>query len=241
MYSPPAGLGERSGRQTCKMNGGLTAFSLRPDVSPTPRSRVKPPPLSRFARSAIVLGVALRLALAWVNGEANDDHMPVIRTIEFEHRFPTVHEEWESFQPKLYHTTVAIVLGTLGVESSTAQVRIAQLIGCLAGLATLVIAVRFFRRSPLSPQAQTGAIAFMSLNPALIGINGQATNDSFVILFGTLALTAGVNFFRDYRARDFGVMTAASLAAGALQRQRARHYDHRLPALCSRPQAGVFS
>ncbi len=180
----------------------------------TPSSRVKPDVLGWLTWCSVVIGVVLRLTLACLNTEANDDHMPVIRTIAFEHRFPAVGEQWESFQPKLYHTTAALVLRTFDVQAPAAQVRIAQLIGCLAGLLTLVVAIRFFQRADLSPGARTAAIAFVSLNPALIGINAQATNDSFVILFGTVALAYGVSFFRDLRIRDFAIMTAAALATG---------------------------
>jgi hypothetical protein len=58
------------------------------------------------------------------------------------------------------------------------------------------------------------SFSLLALNPGLIGINAQATNDSFVILFATLALYSGYHFFEKRRVRDFiGMTTAAILAA----------------------------
>ena len=51
------------------------------------------------------------------------------------------------------------------------------------------------------------------LNPRLVGIGSQATNDTFVILFGTLSLFWGVRFFdaMSWRAL-FGMSGFAALA-----------------------------
>lgn len=75
-----------------------------------PRSSSTPQPAggprqstTRFARPSIPvalvaatlgLGSVLRLRLALVNAEANDPHLPVIRIIAFEHRFPVWGEAW---------------------------------------------------------------------------------------------------------------------------------------------------
>src|SRR5262249_30651502 len=92
---------------------------------------------------ALVVGVALRIVLAIVNLEANDPHLPVIRAIAFEHRFPTRKEGGEGFQPKLYHTTVAILWLLLPTRAPSALTRSAQLVSCAAGVLTLLIVLRF--------------------------------------------------------------------------------------------------
>jgi hypothetical protein len=53
----------------------------------------------------------------------------------------------------------------------------------------------------------------LALNPALIGINGQATNDSFAILFSSLAFYFGWHFFQSQRTGDFCWMSVFSILA----------------------------
>ncbi len=57
------------------------------------------------------------------------------------------------------------------------------------------------------------AFGLVALNPKLIGINSQATNDSFVILFSTAALYAAFLFFRRQRLSTFVVMLVCSALA----------------------------
>jgi hypothetical protein len=57
------------------------------------------------------------------------------------------------------------------------------------------------------------AFALVSLNPTLIGLNAQATNDSFVILFGTLAIASGCEFFETGTSRPFVLMTVSAVLA----------------------------
>ena len=179
--------------------------------------------------AALVVGVVLRVLLALVNLEANDPHLPVIRAIAFEHRFPTREEEWEGFQPKLYHTTVALVWRLLPTRAPHALTRAAQLVSCAAGVLTLLVILRFLRllgamregtrraeseRAP--PLSLSGAVAFaaVALNPALAGTSAQATNDAFVILFASLTLYAGARVLADGRWRDFAALVLWAILAG---------------------------
>jgi hypothetical protein len=168
----------------------------------------------RVAEGAIlIIGVLLRLYLAVVNGEANDDHLTVIRIIADEHRLPRLRDAWEGFQPKLYHATVAMLWNLSPWQSSAVQIRIAQGVSCIAGIATLAVLRAGLAPHRLSATSRLLALALVSLNPTLIGLNAQATNDSFVILLGTLALTAGAAFFRSGGRRPFAVMSAATVLA----------------------------
>ena len=45
-------------------------------------------------RIVLSLGILLRVYLAVVNGEANDDHLTVIRIIADENRLPRLREAW---------------------------------------------------------------------------------------------------------------------------------------------------
>jgi dolichyl-phosphate-mannose-protein mannosyltransferase len=164
-------------------------------------------------RSVLATGILLRVYLALVNTEANDDHLSVIRIIADQHRFARLREAWEGFQPQLYHGTVAVLWHLSPWDSPLAQVRIAQLVVCAAGITTLFVVRRALSRHGLSPEAQLLAFALVALNPTLIGLDAQATNDAFVILFSTVALSEAAEFFRTRRPRAFLVMTGAVVLA----------------------------
>jgi len=164
-------------------------------------------------RAVFALGLLLRLYLTAVNAEANDNHLTVIRVIANEHRLPRVGEAWEGFQPKLYHVAVAILWNLSPAQSRAVQVRIAQLVACSAGIATLFLVCRALLQWDISPPVRLLTFALVALNPTLIGLNAQATNDSFVILFATLALVEGGEFFRTGARRAFIVMSASVVLA----------------------------
>ena len=56
---------------------------------------------------------------------------------------PMGHELDEAFQPKLYHGTVAALLMLLPEHRQGIDIRIANLVSCLAGLVTLIALTRF--------------------------------------------------------------------------------------------------
>ena len=145
-----------------------------------------------------VTGCALRVILSLLNQEANDDHMSIIRTIAFEDRVPGLQDDWQGYQPKLYHWTVALLLRLLApwaADSGDVQIRIANLVNCAAGIALLLVARSWLKRSSLPTPTVLTTFGFLVLNPRLVGIGSQATNDTFVILFGTLSLFWGTRFF----------------------------------------------
>jgi hypothetical protein len=147
-------------------------------------------------RALIIVGAFLRLVVAVVNGEANDDHMSVIRTIADQNRFPATNELWEAFQPKLYHTTVAMALKLSPFRAPWADIRIAQIISAAASVLTLLALAAFLRDSGISRKGQRIGVALAATTAGLVAIGGQATNDSFVILFASLALIQGCAYFR---------------------------------------------
>src|SRR5215468_7205595 len=160
-------------------------------------------------------GVVLRIALALVNSEANDIHMNIIKIMAYENRIPENDEDREAFQPKLYHATVAAFLKILRPQSAQVETIIAQLISCAAGIFTVLLAYRFFiSEVEFSEKVRFVAFSLLALNPVLIGINAQATNDSFVILFGSLAFYFGWHFFWHPRPSDFCWMLVAAALAG---------------------------
>lgn len=170
--------------------------------------------LKKAALLAFLFGALLRVILALVNSEANDDHLDVVRVMADESRIPAKTEISEAFQPKLYHATVAALWKILPTQSPAIRIRIGQMVSCAAGIATLFLALRFFTsESSLSPKVGLLSFSLLALNPRLIGINAQATNDSFVILFGSMAVYFGYRFFQTHRTRAFIWMTAGTIAA----------------------------
>jgi hypothetical protein len=161
----------------------------------------------------LVVGVLLRLALAAVNTQANDDHLSTIRIIARENRLPHAYETWEAFQPKLYHLTVALAWKLSPVQWDPVLIRIAQLISCAAAIGTLVAVRRFLGGLPLRPSVRLMSFAMVAMNPKLIGLAAQATNDSFVILFGTLALASAYAYLRERRGPPLLSMTIFAVLA----------------------------
>lgn len=162
----------------------------------------------------VVVGITLRLVLAWVNSDANDDHLPVITTIVEENRIPELKEHWQSYHPKFYHLTSAMVWKVLPSDSFVTRVRSAQFVSALAGIGTVAAIYYLLTIAGSNYYGKLIAIAFVSLNPRLISINAQATNDSFVILFTSLALVFGYLFFERWKVKYFLPMTATVVLAG---------------------------
>jgi hypothetical protein len=147
----------------------------------------------------IVFAVALllRLLLCLVNREANDDHFEVVRIINAEHRIPDKFECSECFQPKLYHFTAAKTLAMLRCASRPSQMIAGQIINGIAGMAIVVLLFFFISASMAGHyRIKFFAFALLALNPALVAINGQATNDTFVILFSTLTFYGIFRFLK---------------------------------------------
>ncbi len=138
-----------------------------------------------------IISLLLRLGLTLVNREANDSHMEVVSLILMTNKLPTMQDCGECLQPKLFHYTAAMVIKALGLAQADIGILwlVAQLINFVAGMVTLSVVFIFLKNLPFKNDLlKFLAFALAALNPALIGINSQATNDTFVILFSTLAL-----------------------------------------------------
>jgi hypothetical protein len=153
------------------------------------------------------LAIGLRLTLAIVNRDANDPHWEVSEIILRENRLPDKSECFECFQPKLYHGFVAQTWKALRPSGHHNKIKIAQLINAVAGLITVLIAWIFLQRIPVGETARMTAFALVALNPCLIAINGQATNDSFAILFGSAAIYCLYLFFTTRNTQYFWGLT----------------------------------
>jgi hypothetical protein len=119
----------------------------------------------------------------------------VISVIADDNRIPDTREFWEAFQPKLYHVTVAALWRALAISSPVSRIRLAQMVSCVAGIVTLWIVLVFLRREAMCRQGMLLVVLADRFEPRSYRYQvPRATNDSFVILFASLALFFGYRF-----------------------------------------------
>jgi hypothetical protein len=151
----------------------------------------------------------LRLGLVLVNRESNDDHFAVILRILKTDRLPEKADCWECYQPKLFHYTSAKFLQLTGLDNTNrgSMILALELVNYTAGLITILVIGLFLYRLPGKMEfLKVLAFGMVALNPGLIGINSQATNDTFAILFSTLALYCTYAFLQKKRPITFLLM-----------------------------------
>ncbi len=140
----------------------------------------------------LFLSISLRIGLVYYNREANDPHDEVINFILKTGKLPEKDDCWECFQPKLFHYTAAKIIQISWIETASQNVGLAlsvELINFVAGVLTLFVAGVFITNVPVKSETlKLLSFGLIALNPKLIGINSQFTNDTFAILFSTLAL-----------------------------------------------------
>jgi hypothetical protein len=140
------------------------------------------------------------------NRQSNDDHFTVIQLILKTGRLPQKADCWECYQPKLFHYTAAEFLKLTGLQNTNpgSMILAVELLNYTAGLITLLVIGLFLNRLPgKSEILKVLAFGLVALNPNLIGINSQATNDTFAILFSTLALFCTYAFLQKKRTVTF--------------------------------------
>jgi hypothetical protein len=99
---------------------------------------------------------------------------------------------WECYQPKFFYFTAVKILELPWIGDALLEVGLARALGRInffAGLITLAVVGVFISRLSIKNEIfKALSFGLVALNPKLIGINSQATNDTFAILFSTLAL-----------------------------------------------------
>lgn len=138
-----------------------------------------------------LIAASLRVGLGVVNRDFNDNHMYPVRLIMLTNKLPPGGRGGETYQPKLYHYTVAQAarLFRISPDDKNGLIMAGQAVNLVAAMAVLVILWLFLWQLPLhSDKVRLWTFALAAFNPALVGIGGQATNDMFVIFFSTLAI-----------------------------------------------------
>lgn len=156
-----------------------------------------------------IISAGLRLGLVVYNRESNDNHFPVIQFILNTYRLPDKADCWECYQPKLFHYTSAEFLRLTGLIHTNTSTKIlaVELLNTAAGLITILVIGLFLYRLPGKTEfLKVLAFGMVAFNPKLIGINSQATNDTFAILFSTLALYCTYAYLQKKRLITFLLM-----------------------------------
>ncbi len=161
-----------------------------------------------------LIALALRVNLALVNQEANDPHFEVIKIIKDQGKIPRVSDCWECFHPKLYYLVTAFVLKVIPVKAVSDQIRVAQLINCAAGILTLWIIFLFLKQKVPDIKLRFLSFSLIALNPKFIGVNAQASNDSFVILFASLVIYLTYRLLLTSDKKYFWGITLFTVLAG---------------------------
>jgi hypothetical protein len=154
----------------------------------------------------ILISAGLRLGLVVFNRDANDNHFAVIQLILKTDRLPEKADCWECYQPKFFHYTAAKFLQLTGQENSnpSSMILAVEMLNYTAGLITiLVIGLFLFRLPDKNGLLKVLTFGLVAFNPSLIGISAQATNDTFAILFSTLALFCTYAFLQKKRPVTF--------------------------------------
>jgi hypothetical protein len=150
--------------------------------------------------SIFALSILIRFSLAIVNREANDDHMETINIIIDQGRLPVKEDCWECAHPKLFYSTVAAVSKAFSISDPSQRIVTAQMVNFVLSLVMLWFMWLFIRSLDFADvQQKLITFGLLALNPALVGINAQATNDTFVITFSTAALYFARRFFAQKR------------------------------------------
>jgi len=135
-----------------------------------------------------VLAAGLRGSLAVFNREANDNHIEVVKLILERRSGLTMADCHECFHPKLFYYFCATMIRIFGLTTETSQIVAGQLLNSAAGMMTLGLVFMALNRLKLHAKWRLWAFALIALNPRLIAINGQLSNDSLAILFATGAI-----------------------------------------------------
>jgi hypothetical protein len=167
---------------------------------------------SRIMIAIFVIAMGLRLSLALVNREANDDHTEVVSLILKNGVLPIQNDCWECFQPKLFHGTVALVAKLLSLQDMNALIVAGQLINVSASIFMLWYLWKIILQMDFVDEwAKVLGFGVIALNPALVAINIQSTNDTFVITFSVIASYYAYLFIVKKSYRNFILCTILSV------------------------------
>lgn len=134
----------------------------------------------------VILAVAARFILFLINSESNDDHVtPILLWME-NGIYPQVHDCFECFQPPLFYGLVKETAELSNLTEFDEIRRIFQIINLALSFIILWLIIDFHNKLKVDSKYKVALIGFWALNPKLIAIGSQATNDTIIIVLGML-------------------------------------------------------
>lgn len=128
----------------------------------------------------------LRVLLGYVNnGQANDNQLEVSELILKLGHLPKSLDCWQCYHVKLYHYTVAKLWKIWDIGIGQNRNIVAQELNVIAGILTIFIILKYLKTTSFNIKSKIIVFALVALNPRLIAISCTATNDAFIIFFGT--------------------------------------------------------
>ena len=153
------------------------------------------------------MSISLRLGLVSYNRQSNEVQDQVISLILKTGNLPEQTDCWECFQPKFFHYTAAKILQIMGLDTTSSDISVdlaGELINFTAGVLILLVVGVWITHLPVKSETlKLLSFGLVALNPKLIGINSQATNDTFAILFSTMALYCTFLFLQKQKLGTF--------------------------------------
>ncbi len=125
-----------------------------------------------------------RIILTAINKTANDDHIAPILLWNEKEVYPSIKDCWECFQPPFYYGVVKLVSRVVNVNTEDDIRTVFQWLNFSIGFFCLFLIFLFQFSSSLPFKWKLSLALFWGLNPKLIAISIQATNDIPIIVFG---------------------------------------------------------
>lgn len=161
----------------------------------------------------IVVCLVPRVIGLAINREANDDHLPVVQLWLEKGHFPGYRDCWECFQPPLYYSLIYVPARLAGTHDRETLLRIAHAWNFVFCAVILVLLSLQISRFAIPTRRQYLLFMFVGLNPKLIAINIQATNDTLVIMLGMIVLLFLMECFDSFSWTTLAIIWLGALLA----------------------------
>src|SRR5436190_11059759 len=167
--------------------------------------------------SIFLVALGLRFVLCIYNREANDNHMEVINWILHNHSLPAKEDCWECSQPKAWYLLNVGILNAFHIRKVEDKIIAVQMVNFVFSFFILLFLWMFINRQRYSDRLKLFSFALVALNPCLIGINVQATNDTLAILAGVATVYYASLFFERLSAGTFAGMCLSVIVASIVK------------------------
>lgn len=158
--------------------------------------------------------MGLRLVLAFLNRDANDNHIEVINWIVDKHELPEKNDCGQCYHLKLFYVLSAGIIKSFHLTSNASRIVSIQLFNVILGFLTLLFFWKFINKYPVNEKIKIITFAFFAFNPCLAGINVQVTNDTLEIFSGVLVVYFTDILLKDLRAKyALGLLLSLIIAA----------------------------